>query len=311
MRRWDRRWSVGVGRLSPHRTRCRATRDRGGPHSIGVVPEATRGTAAETKAKCHFDFIEVGTSDWGTIAQYCAGDVSGSWLAGEIQRRDLRQCRGLCVEPVKAYLDALPNLKNVTKVCAAMDEHSSSGTEFLHFVAAEKIDANMGRHYADLGDGYEVDVVWYAKSLSSLGQVRPDLKWMLWNADLLECRPCTVFNWADLCANYGVRSVEVVQLDCEGKDCAILRGILQYCSQHPEAYPRIVQFELNHLTPQCEAAAMLEALCGCGYAVRSQSDNNVVVERGWSRAGYSDNVGGHITASGETPANAAARKGGC
>ena len=80
------------------------------------------------KSDDHFDFIEVGTSDWGTVSQYCAGDFqSGSWLAMEIQRDDLRQSRGLSVEAVKEHLDRLPELAHVKKVAAAMDEHSGEG----------------------------------------------------------------------------------------------------------------------------------------------------------------------------------------
>merc|ERR1712190_81108 len=48
----------------------------------------------------HYDFIEVGTSDWGTLTQYCGGDwKDGCDLAGEIRTsiEDLKWCRGLAV----------------------------------------------------------------------------------------------------------------------------------------------------------------------------------------------------------------------
>ena len=146
----------------------------------------------------------------------------------------------------------------------------------------------MGCYTAMLpGSDSKVDVMWYAKSMSSVGKPQPELVHMLQaidRTDLLESRSIRKLSWADFCAAYGVATVDVVQVDCEGKDCAILRGLLEHCVQHPKSYPRVVQFELNHLTPQCEAEALLHALHTCGYVVRSQTRENVVVERGWSFA---------------------------
>ena len=257
------------------------------------------------KSDDHFDFIEVGTSDWGTVSQYCAGDFqSGSSLAMEIERDDLRQSRGLSVEAVKEHLDRLPELAHVKKVDAAMDEHS--GEACLFYVSAANIDRYMGLYYTSLvtdvnggtmtdgehGDNQQeewpmptVDVMWYAKSLSSIGEPQPDLVYMLeavGRSDLLECRRVCTLNWADLCAAHGVRTVDVVQIDCEGKDCAILRGLLAHCAKDPMAYPRIIKFELNHLTARAEADATMAALADSGYVVTLRSFNNVIVERSGS-----------------------------
>ena len=45
----------------------------------------------------HYNFIEIGTSDFRTIAETATNDKTG-----------------LCVEPLKHYLDALPNKDNIT-----------------------------------------------------------------------------------------------------------------------------------------------------------------------------------------------------
>ena len=92
--------------------------------------------------------------------------------------------------------------------------------------------------------------------------------------DLLERRRVRVLSWADLCEQHGVASVDVVQLDCEGKDCAIIRGLLAHCSREPGAYPRVLQFEANHLTEEAEVAGTMGALAAHGYRVRWQNDQN-------------------------------------
>ena len=87
----------------------------------------------------HFDFIEVGTSDWGTLTQFCAGVKAGSMLASDMRTSidSLRWVRGLAVEPVREYLDALPQLPRVSKVESAMGEFSGDATVYM--VSAENI----------------------------------------------------------------------------------------------------------------------------------------------------------------------------
>ena len=159
------------------------------------------------------------------------------------------------------------------------------GQSTLHYVSVEDVEHYMGVYHATLpgaADYGKVDVMWYAKSMSSIDRPSPDLVPMLRSVgrlDLLGRRKISVLNWAKLCEQYGVASVDVVQLDCEGKDCSILRGLLAHCKTHPSAYPRVVQFETNHLTEVSEVEKTLESLKSVGYTVRSWNDNNAVVER--------------------------------
>ena len=140
----------------------------------------------------HFDFIEVGTSDWGTMLQFFAGEAGfrvASLLGSEVRTslNDIRQVRGLAVEAVEELLDALPDLPRVTKVAAAMDENGG-GTTTLHLVPGKDIDANLCKHWAVYpgSDGNGVDVFWYAKSLASIGQPHPHLKAMLRDVNRLD-----------------------------------------------------------------------------------------------------------------------------
>ena len=228
----------------------------------------------------HYDFIEVGTSDWGTLTQFCAGDKRNSdiGLACQMLTADLYNARGLAIEPVIEYLAALPDLPRVLKLEAALDEQSRS--DVLYCVSGFNTEKHMGMFLCDLPDsgGYEVDVMWYAKSLSSLSVPHPDLELMLKQVqrlDLLETRHVQVLCWAELCKKYNIGSVDVVKLDCEGKDCAILRGLLAHCKQHPAAFPRLIKFEANYLTEAEVIKNTLAALLDCGYKVAWQTDHNV------------------------------------
>ena len=224
----------------------------------------------------HFDFIEVGTSDWGTLTQFCAGVKAGSMLASDMRTSidSLRWVRGLAVEPVREYLDALPQLPRVSKVEAAMGEISGDAT--LYMVSTENVQRYL---YKNPVLGY---VMWYAKSLSCVGRPHPQLSRMLREVgrdDLLEQRSIRVLSWADLCTLHGVASVDIVQLDCEGMDCAVLRGLLAHCDRNPASLPRVIQFEANYLTDLAEIDAILAALAARGYQVRMRGPSNIIVER--------------------------------
>lgn len=234
----------------------------------------------------HFDFIEVGTSDWGTLTHYCAKKWEfASSLGVEIELRcaDPGQARGIAVEMVREYLSVLPPLPRLIKLEAAMDEHRGLGA--AHFVPREMADSHLGQFRAPLGGalwgGPEVDVMWYAKSLSSLGRPHPELIGMLQDIgheDMLQKREVRVLCWADLCEECGVGSVDVLQLDCEGKDCAIIRGLIAHCKTHPERQPRIIQFEVNYLTDEKEIEETIKALENVGYKLKWRGDQNCQLE---------------------------------
>ena len=193
------------------------------------------------------------------------------------------------MDAVAEHLQALPDLLRVLKVEATIDE--TSGQETLYFVSPANIQQHMGQYFApgpidprweDWKDRPQVDVMWYAKSMSSIGHPQPQLVKMLKEVDrldLLEERQVCTCSWTDLCVTHGVASVDVVQIDCEGKDCAILRGLLAYCADRPQAFPRVIKFEFNHLSSHAEADEVLDKLRRHGYVVRSQTGNDVVVER--------------------------------
>jgi len=248
--------------------------------------EQGQGQLSATSDGKYYDFIEVGTADWGTLSHYCANDKqSGSPTGAEIWTylNDLRWVRGLAVDPISEHLQSLPNLPRVEKVEAAMDEWS--GQDLFWYVSPKNIHAHKAVYWAYFSDdwwSWKVDVMHFAGSLGSLGKPHPNLDFMLRSvgrSDLLEKRHIEVLDWSSLCNRYHVRKVDVVQLDCEGKDCAIVRGMLKHCDKEPLALPRILQFEANHLTPEEEILDTLRSLAQRDFIVRYRTNSNILVER--------------------------------
>ena len=96
--------------------------------------------------------------------------------------------------------------------------------------------------------------------------------------DLLENKAVPVYDWGRLCKKFNVRRADVVQLDCEGKDCAVLRSMLKHYDDDWNL-PRVIAFEANHLTPSAEVDATVKSLCDRGYSVRYRTDQNAMVQR--------------------------------
>ena len=86
---------------------------------------ASPSSAPQPLAGGHFEYVEVGTSDWGTLTQFCAGQQRTnyvSWLGADIRTSisDPKWFRGLAVEPVKEWL--AQGFDNTKTIC----EHGRS-----------------------------------------------------------------------------------------------------------------------------------------------------------------------------------------
>jgi len=69
-----------------------------------------------------YDFVEIGTSDFDTL----------------IQRADDRTI-GLSVDPIKLYLDRLPQPRHCSKLAAAISDHD--GETVAYYIPPERIEA--------------------------------------------------------------------------------------------------------------------------------------------------------------------------
>ena len=158
------------------------------------------------------------------------------------------------------------------------------GKKHFFFVGTETIKKYNGVYHTYFSRdpwSWQVDVMHYAGSSGSLERAHPNLKYMLHNIgryDLMQNKTVQVYDWGTLCRKYNVRSVDVVQLDCEGKGCAILRGMIRHWKKSWQL-PRIIQFEANHLTSEAEAKCTAQSLRKLGFRVRYWGEANIIMER--------------------------------
>lgn len=187
----------------------------------------------------HFDFIEVGTSDFDTLLQDLAYDES---------RMHVSNVRGISIEPLKCYLDRLPNDPRVTKVCAAISNFSGKVKTF--YVEPSEISKHQLPHWMRGCNSIITPHPEVATNLKSLKLEHLQIE--------LEV-PCMTL--LEVVEKFNVSSIGLLKLDCEGHDPVILRNFIETFADKPlELLPKMIQFEFNHLSSVSEVQQIINEL---------------------------------------------------
>lgn len=192
----------------------------------------------------HYKFIEIGTSNFNTLIQKATDEDVG-----------------LSVEPLKEYLDTLPNPTNVRKVCAAVS--NTTGEMDIFYVP------NATRREHKLPS--------WMKGTNSVGAPHPTVVRYLaahgLSSDLIKQQSVPVISVADLFTEYGVSSVEFLKIDTEGHDAVILNAYLDLLALRPEVRAQRIVFESNSLTPLADRVSLRARLAEHGYTVKKVGDD--------------------------------------
>ena len=158
----------------------------------------------------HYNFVEIGTCDYDTLLEWCNEEQIG-----------------LSVEPIKIYLDKLPNKSNVIKVNAAIT--SENKMVDLFYVKPE----NQDKYNISFTKG------WGTIIKPHKGHGDPE---KLLESGILTKTTIEGITWKTLCERYNIGSVDWVKIDAEGHDCVIVNSILDYS----EFLPEKISFEKTH-----------------------------------------------------------------
>ena len=219
----------------------------------------------------HFDFIEVGTSDFRTLTQYVKESDISCPFGCALRNWDPNNVRGIAVEPVEHLLKRLPALPNVMKVNVAL------GSEDSNCICTSV--------HEDAGIEYPYSyAVWLARGTATVSSVRkthPFLEQCLQNEgissrEVLVSTCVPVWTFETLAKRYRIASVDLLKLDCEGADLDILRSVVAYCDKYSCTFPRIIAFETNRLTSTPDVDKVLDSLCERGYRILSRGNDTVL-----------------------------------
>ena len=177
----------------------------------------------------HYDFIEIGTCDYHTIIEGCNNE------------------RGLSIEPIKEYLDKLPNKPNVIKINAAISDFD--GVVDVFWVTPE-----------DQEKGLSHTKGW--------GTIITPHRWHQ-DTGILSRFKCEAISWPTLARKYDVSSVGFVKIDTEGHDCIIVNSILS-----SDILPEKIEFERTHVQPDY-VRTTVKNLISKGYTLSVDGEDMV------------------------------------
>jgi FkbM family methyltransferase len=192
-----------------------------------------------------YDFIEIGTSDFDTLIQNSTNE------------------KGISVDPLKIYLDNLPERENVIKVNCAVGERNE--TVDVYYIDPKDIDAN--------------NLPSWLRGCNSIKNPHPSAEKELKDLGLLHLykkEECECIDWDTLVKRYEVKKVKYLKIDTEGHDSYIINNILNSKCQ---ILPDEITFENNILTPSFLTESILEKLKKNGYMEVSRGDFDITVKK--------------------------------
>lgn len=183
-----------------------------------------------------YDFVEIGTSDFDTLIQG-ASDTT----------------RGLSIEPVRHYLDRLPSPAGVRKLWCAVSANNENGVLKVYHVPEATISAH------GLPD--------WLRGCNSVGDYHFQHR-KLGIEHLVETNHVPCYPIGELFERESVTELDLLKLDTEGQDCAILLHLADWLQTQPATVrPRQIIFESNELADPEQVARVILRYLTLGYRV--------------------------------------------
>lgn len=161
------------------------------------------------------DFLEIGTSDVDSIIETCDDNSIG-----------------FSIEPIKYYLDKLPNKKNVKKINKAITGDKNHNDKIkIYYIPFDVI--------------IKENLPLYLRGCNKVEDYHP-LHISLNVQKLVKIEDVELINIGDFLIENNIRSIKYLKIDTEGYDFNILKGLYDYlCNLTPIYYPSKILFETN------------------------------------------------------------------
>jgi len=168
----------------------------------------------DTTDKIDLDFLEIGTSDVDTIIQECDDDTIG-----------------ISVEPLKYYLDKLPNKKNVKKINKA--------------ITGDPINSKIKIYYIPFDTIINQNLPLFLRGCNKIGDYHP-LHLEMNLQQYVKIEDVELINIGDFLMENNIRKIGHLKIDTEGYELNILKGLYNYISNLSYKYhPLEILFETN------------------------------------------------------------------
>jgi len=182
----------------------------------------------------YYDFIEIGTADFDT----------------EIQKLDGR--KGLSVDIIQEYLDNLPTVQSVKKICCGISNKTGEVDAFK---------PNFPEHFP-----------WWLRGCVSIITPHKHVLEYCSKNDIdyhqyMTVRHVPIISAEQFIQEHDISGVEYLKIDTEGHDCVILNAWLDYCKNVPSLLPKRILYESKDLTDIEERNQMKIRLLAHNYTL--------------------------------------------
>lgn len=183
-----------------------------------------------------YDFIEIGCSDFETLIQ-----------------EDCTNKTGVSIEPIKYYIDKLPNKDNIKKLNWAISDYN--GLIDVYYINEN----NMKKYsFPDWVKGCNSVNKHHSSVLKLVKENNIPLE--VFSIDRVEVHDIEyLFNFLDL------ESVQFLKIDCEGHDPTIVNSLINYCKNNLSKFPKLIEFENNELSDKEQIKELIIRLNSFGY----------------------------------------------
>jgi hypothetical protein len=198
----------------------------------------------------HYNFIEIGTSDFDTEIQTCDDSAVG-----------------ISVDPILSYLQRLPAKPNVMRVLGAISD--TDGFVDVYFVPPNVIE--MCR----LPD--------WVRGCNSIGKEHPTVFNMLKQAGVdphkfIQKTKIPQFSMCSFLRMYNVSSCDYLKIDTEGHDVVILLNYITAIQTNLTKPACRICFEANELTDSVLTEHAITSLTALGYEMEKRDGSNVFMK---------------------------------
>jgi FkbM family methyltransferase len=194
------------------------------------------------------DFIEIGTSDFHSLIESASDETTG-----------------ISIEPMKVYLDRLPERKNVKKINCAVSFNGKEELVDLYYLPEEFILQNK--------------ITWRLKGCNSIGDYHYQHKRRKLQ-DKVKIVKIPSIPLSKILEDNNVKGIKFLKIDTEGVDCLILLSFVDYLQRKTKEYwPKKIQFESNILTDEQTILKTISTYQSLGYiANRLDGDTELILK---------------------------------
>jgi hypothetical protein len=217
--------------------------------------------------KVDYDFIEIGTAFFDTLIEKATNE------------------RGLSVEPIKEYLDKLPEKPNVTKINGAVvADEDEKGLDVFYVEEADIDRYNLGiwmKGCNSVGKPHDFHTNYFVCPWTWHNHPnRASLPTQnLVSAGIVKQKKIPCYTYKALMEQYNIGKVKQLKIDTEGYDCKILNSVLDYYKDTPKNLPEFISFESNAHSSPLEVKKMTQRLSELNYTISYTEDGCVTEAR--------------------------------